>query len=371
MSMFVVIAICIFLIYGLLVYYIGRSLWSWMNPGSNRVFKILYIIVLAVVSTSFISSRFLGNLTVLNVIGSYWMAIFYLAVILLPLTHLCLFLLRRIFPDRDAAARKRAGITVLALMAVLIGFGSFNAYSPVVVEYNVRVDKDAGDLKSLNIVMASDTHFGVLSGRRHAERMVKEINALKPDMVLLPGDIIDDDVDAYLRQGIDEVLKGIESRYGVYASLGNHDRFEGEITELIGVLESSGMTVLYDETKVVEGLTVAGRRDKSDRSRAALQDILRDTDKTAPLILLDHQPNALDEAQQEGVDLILSGHTHRGQIFPGNLVTSAIFENDWGYLRKGQLQSVVSSGYGFWGPPIRLGSRSELVRITVEFGKLP
>lgn len=370
MSMFVVIAICIFLVYGLLVYYIGRSLWRWMNPGSNRVFKILYIIVLAVVSTSFISSRFLGNLTVLSVIGSYWMAVFYLAVILLPLTHLSLILLRRTSLNRDSV-RKKAGITLLILMAVLIGFGSFNAYSPVVVEYEVRIEKDAGDLKSLNVVMASDTHFGVLSGRGHAERLVREINALKPDIVLLPGDIIDDDVDAYLRQGIDKVLKGIESRYGVYASLGNHDRFEGEITELIAVLENSGMTVLYDETQVVEGLTVAGRRDKSDRNRAALQDILRDTDKTAPLILLDHQPNALDEAQQEGVDLILSGHTHRGQIFPGNLVTSAIFENDWGYLRKGQLQSIVSSGYGFWGPPIRLGSRSELVRITVKFGNLP
>lgn len=370
MSLFVVIAICIFLVYGLLVYYIGRSLWRWMNPGSNRVFKILYIIVLAVVSTSFISSRFLGNWTVLSVIGSYWMAVFYLAIILLPLTHLSLFLLRWTSFNRDTV-RKRAGITVLVLIAGLIGFGSFNAYSPVVVEYDVRIDKAAGDLKSLNVVMVSDTHFGVLSGRRHAERMVREINALKPDIVLLPGDIIDDDVDAYLRQGIDEVLKGMESRYGVYASLGNHDRFEGEITELIAVLENSGMTVLYDETKMVEGLTVAGRRDKSDRKRAALQDILRDTDKTAPLLLLDHQPNALDEAQQEGVDLILSGHTHRGQIFPGNLITSAIFENDWGYLRKGQLQSIVSSGYGFWGPPIRLGSRSEIVRITIEFEKLP
>ena len=356
------------LIYGFLVFYIGRSLWKWMSPGSSWQLKFLYIAVLAVVSTSFISGRFLGNLTVLNMIGSYWMAIFYVLIILLPPMHACLWLLRLTALNKDIA-EKRAGFAVLVLMVVLIGYGTFNAYSPAVRAYEINIAKDAGPLKRMNIVMASDMHFGLLSGKAHAERLVEEINALKPDIVLFPGDIIDDDVDAYLRQGIDKILTGIQARYGVYASLGNHDRFEGEITELIGVLENSGMTVLYDEALTVEGLTLAGRRDKQDKDRADLSSILRGTDLTKPVILLDHQPNALDEAQQEGVDLILSGHTHRGQVFPAHLITQALFENDWGYLQKGRLQSIVSSGYGFWGPPIRLGSRSEIVQIQVAFGR--
>lgn len=366
MAMFIVIGIVTLLIYGLLVYYIGRSMWKWMSPGSSKLLKILYIVVLTVVSTSFISGRFFGNITVLNIIGNYWMAIFYVLIILLPLIHVSLWLLRLTSLRRHYMERI-AGYAVLVLMLAVIGYGTFNAYNPAVRSYDINIAKGAGSLEQLNIVMASDMHFGLLSGKDHAERMVKEINALKPDIVLFPGDIIDDDMAAYLRQGIDEILTGVQAPYGVYASLGNHDRFEGEITELISVLENSGMTVLYDETLTVDDLILVGRRDKQDKDRAALSSIMQGADLTKPVILLDHQPNALDEAEQQGVDLVVSGHTHRGQVFPAHLITQALFENDWGYLQKGNLHSVVSSGYGFWGPPIRLGSRSEIVQIHVTF----
>jgi predicted MPP superfamily phosphohydrolase len=91
-------------------------------------------------------------------------------------------------------------------------------------------------------------------------------------------------------------------------------------------------------------------------------------DHSKPVIVLDHQPYDLGIAADNGVDLIVSGHTHRGQIAPANLITSAIFENDWGYLQKGSLHSVVTSGFGFWGPPIRIGSQSEIVLINLKFG---
>ncbi|KOP65122.1 phosphoesterase [Bacillus sp. FJAT-18019] len=366
MAMFIIAGIVALLIYGLLVYYIGRSVWSWWGPGPSTALKWVYIVVLAVVSTSFISGRFFGNLTVLHILGSYWMAIFYVLIILLPLMHIVLWLLS-MTALRSDGLKKMAVSVVLVLMVLVIGFGTYNAYSPTVRAYDIQVDKDAGNMEKLNIVMASDMHFGVLSGKAHAKRMVKEINRLNPDLVLFPGDIIDDDLDAYLRQGIDRILTDIQAPYGVYASLGNHDRFKGEITELIAALEDSGMTVLYDEKTTVEGLTLVGRRDKQDRNRADLSTIMEGTDFSKPVFLLDHQPNALDQAQQQGVDLIVSGHTHRGQIFPAHLITKAIFENDWGYLQKGRMHSIVSSGYGFWGPPIRLGSRSEIVQIQVTF----
>ena len=364
--MYIFIGIIALIIYGLLVYYIGRSVWSWMGPGKSALFKTLYIIVLTVVSTSFISGRFLGNLTVLNVIGAYWMAVFYVLILVLPLLHLTMWVLRRTKLRRDGAG-KRAGLLVLVLLLLLIGLGTFNAYSPTIRAYSVNIAKDAGAMDELNIVMASDMHFGLLSGKGHAKRMVEEINALKPDLVLFPGDMIDDDLDAYLGQGIDGILSDIRSTYGVYASLGNHDRFEGDIKELIEALERSGMTVLYDEAAAFEDLMIAGRRDKQDTERAPLSEILKEADKTRPILLLDHQPNALDEAKEQGVDLVVSGHTHRGQVFPAHLITGALFENDWGYLKKGQMHSIVSSGYGFWGPPIRLGSRSEIVQIHVAF----
>ena len=146
------------------------------------------------------------------------MAIFYVLIILLPLMHIVLWLLS-MTAWRSDGLKKTAVSVVLVLMVLVIGFGTYNAYSPNVRAYDIQVDKDAGNMEKLNIVMASDMHFGVLSGKAHAKRMVKEINRLNPDLVLFPGDIIDDDLDAYLRQGIDRILTDIQAPYGVYASL--------------------------------------------------------------------------------------------------------------------------------------------------------
>ena len=216
--------------------------------------------------------------------------------------------------------------------------------------------------------MAADTHFGLLSEKSHAERLVKEINALNPDIILLPGDLFDDDIQPFLDQKMDKILSKLHAPYGVYASLGNHDRHDGTMEELINTLENSGIQILYDEKIDVEGLfTLIGRKDRIDPDRLPLDFLMNDVDRTKPIILLDHQPYELEIAQQAGIDLMVSGHTHGGQVFPGNLITGAIYENDWGYLQKEQMHSVVTSGFGFWGPPIRIGTRSEIVSIQIEF----
>jgi predicted MPP superfamily phosphohydrolase len=103
--------------------------------------------------------------------------------------------------------------------------------------------------------------------------------------------------------------------------------------------------------------------------RKSLLYITKDLDKSKALLLMDHQPNNLDDAQKQGIDLQVSGHTHRGQLFPANIVTNLIFELDYGYLEKANSKYIVSSGYGTWGPPIRLGSRSEIVEINIQFKK--
>src|SRR5690606_10038216 len=113
--------------------------------------------------------------------------------------------------------------------------------------------------------------------------------------------------------------------------------------------------VLYDEVEqVAGGLTLIGRKDRIERDRAPLADLLTGVDLSRPLILLEHQPYELGVAQQAGIDLMLSGHTHGGQVTPGNLITQRLFELDWGYLQKEQMHAIVTSGFGFWGPPIRL-----------------
>ncbi|MCR2806396.1 metallophosphoesterase [Paenibacillus soyae] len=365
--MFIVIGLVFLLLYALIVFYIGWSGWRWMKPAVSKRFRVFYVVALVFLACSFILARVFAGSVVLSVIGSYWLAAFSLLVMLLPIAHLAMWLFR-LSPLPRHAVHKWGGVVTLALLIALMAYGSFNAYNPYVRTYDIKMDKQGPESGTLNVVMASDMHFGYLSGKRHAVRMVEEINELKPDIVLFPGDIIDDDIVPYKEKGIGGVLAGIEAKYGVYASLGNHDRFDGEMRELIDLLEESGMNVLYDESIEVDGwLTIIGRKDHSDTARAELASLTEGIDPVKPLLLLDHQPLGFDIAQQLGVDLVVSGHTHHGQIAPGNLITERLFENDWGYLRKDQLHSIVSSGYGFWGPPIRIGSRSEIVQIHISF----
>lgn len=365
--MFIVIGIISMLLYAALVYYIGWRGYRWLRPESSpRWFKVFYIILIVVAASSFILGQFV-KLKLLSIIGAYWMAVLYLSILLVPLAHLTVVLLRY---SRFRRERTRfwAGLITLGLMLVLLGYGSYNAYSPVVRTYSIQMDKGNSSMDSLQIAMAADMHFGLLSGKDHAQRLVKEMNALKPDLILLPGDLFDDDIQPFIDQEIDSVLSELEAPLGVYATLGNHDKHKGTMQELINTFERSGINILYDETLTInDQLTVVGRKDLSDPERLALASLMTDVDPDKPVFLLEHQPEELDIAEQVGVDLMVSGHTHHGQVFPGNLITSAIFENDWGYLQKGELHSIVTAGFGFWGPPIRIGTRSEIVSINIEF----
>ncbi|RCX23730.1 hypothetical protein DFP94_1011332 [Fontibacillus phaseoli] len=365
--MFIVIGIFAMLIYGVLVYYIGWRGYRWLRPKTSTLrFKTLYIIVIVLAACSFLIGRIPG-LKILGILGAYWMAVFYLLLLLVPLAHITVILLRFTRLPRHRT-QFWAGLTTLALLVSLLGYGTFNAYTPIVRPYTIKMDKGTSPVSYLNITMAADTHFGLLSGKDHAERLVKEMNKLKPDLILLPGDLFDDDIQPFIDQKIDVVLSKLQAPYGVYATLGNHDKHNGTMQELIDTLERSGIHVLYDETIIInDQLTLIGRKDKSDLDRLSLDKLMSSIDPDKPVIVMDHQPTELDVSEQAGVDLIVSGHTHHGQVFPGNLITNALFENDWGYLKKGNMHSIVTSGFGFWGPPIRIGTRSEIVNIKVEF----
>lgn len=366
--MFIVIGLIALLLYGGLVYYIGWRGYRWMRPAaSTRRFKLLYGAVVALAASSLIVGR-ISEVRILGIIGAYWMAVFYLLLLLVPLAHVTVIVLRLTRLPRRGT-QLWAGFATLALLLALLAYGSHNAYSPVVRTYGIQMEQGSSSLESLHIAMAADTHFGLLSGKEHARRLVEQINALEPDLILLPGDMFDDDIRPFIDQKIGGILAGLKAPYGVYATLGNHDKHDGTMEELIATLTDSGIRVLYDETAVVENqFTLVGRKDRSDHERKPLVALMAGVDKTKPVILLEHQPYELDIAQQQGVGLMVSGHTHRGQVFPGNLITDAIYENDWGYVKKEQLHSVVTSGFGFWGPPIRIGTRSEIVSIQVRFG---
>lgn len=360
------VGIGIILLYNLLIFYIGYNIWVWLKhiSGDRKSIKIIFWVALIIFAYSFVFSRWLDESLFFTWLGAIWLSLFYFLILLLPVANIAVFI-RRFTKLPKEKFIKWTGYSILVMIVCAFSFGVYNAYSPKAKSYQINIPKQVEGKQSLKIIMASDMHFGDLSGSGQAKKLVEYINFQKPDLVLFPGDIIDDDITPFLEEGIPDILKQIQAP--VYASLGNHDRDD---VDLVKIFNNSGMKVLDDEVlNLPEGIVLVGRKDKGyqDVVRAELSALMKQVDSKKPVFLLEHQPYDLDIAEKNGVDLILSGHTHRGQVAPGNLITNMIFENDWGYLKKGELQSIVSSGIGVWGLPLRIGTRSEIVQIHVTF----
>lgn len=361
-------------IFAAMNFYVGLRTWQTLGvylglPGP--VFGLLWAAVAAVpvagrirrVLARGVTSRFLA------LAGGYWIAVCYYAFF----AWLAVDLLRL------AAARPGVpppyvwGLLAWSAVFLLLLYGTWNAGRPVIRRHRVAIGKAAGDLKSLNAVLVSDVHLGPIVDNRRLEALVHTLNGLEADVVFFAGDTIDENVAFFTAQGMPAILRRLKTKYGAFAVLGNHEYIGGQSKWAATALAASGLTVLRDGwVKVAGGVYIAGRDDRSrgrfaGRPRAPLAAVLAGIDPSLPVILLDHQPVGHDEARLQCVDLQLSGHTHRGQFFPNNLVTSRVFAVDWGYLRIESLQIIVSSGYGTWGPPIRIGSRPEVVHIAIDF----
>lgn len=356
------------ILYSVFTFYISWNVHLWLQSTFSVNILGLVIAVIFLLSYSYVLARFFKKLLILKYIGSYWFGIIQYTLLLLPIADFIgwLFIFAGFSPD---SVIFWVGTVVLLVMISILGLGTFNAYNPVIREHEIEIDKEA-PFSSLRVVMASDMHFGHLSGKTHANRLVHEVNSLQPDLILLPGDIIDDDPEPFIQKGFGSILEKLSARYGVYGVLGNHEYYGGGIPMYIKEMQRIGIPILMDETVVLEGgIQLVGRKDKTDRNRKNIEKLLESLDKTKPIFIMDHQPLELVQAAEHGADLMLSGHTHRGQMAPNHLITRRIFELDWGYLKKNQLHAFVSSGFGFWGPPLRIGSRSEILLIDITFTK--
>lgn len=217
----------------------------------------------------------------------------------------------------------------------------------------------------------SDIHLGTIVRNSTLEHLVEKVNDLKPDLILLPGDVVDEDVSSVMEQNMAASLQKLKAPFGVFAITGNHEYYGG-IQKSVDYIREGAVTVLQDTAVRLENaFYLVGRKDLTGNSfgdiRKPLNEILDGIDRSLPLILMDHQPFHLEDAEQNGIDLQLSGHTHHGQLFPFNLITNRVYEKSWGYLRKGETQYYVSCGVGTWGPPIRIGNRPEIVQIRLKF----
>lgn len=384
--------LAVFLILGLyiiLCYYIGvkgkRLILNNRVKFKRRLHWTAYWLIYWIIALAFILSNMIkgllniesGFLFIFTLVGYIYMGIFIYSVMIFLVVDILRFILKRINFSVSIRANLRKvyrnGASVFIIVFILVGFGIWNAQNKVVTNYKVNINKKAGEIQSLNVVMISDVHMGITIKENGVDKMVDSINKLNPDIVLFCGDIFDENTSTKLKEHSREAFKKIKSKYGVYDITGNHEYMAGDLSENISYFEDANIKFLQDEQiNIADSLYIVGRNDPANKRITEqgvkpLSDILKDVDKSLPIIVLNHRPEELHEAEAENVDLQLSGHTHKGQLFPGNLVTSYLTEIDYGYLKKDDFNLIVSSGYGTWGPPIRIGTKSEIVNVKIKF----
>lgn len=375
---YIAIALAFAFLYIGLTAYIGWNGWLLLSALTGWEHSGVYTALIIVLASAYLIGR-VGQSSVLRpiaellkLIGSYWFAIFEYGVLILPFANIIAFILKKAGAAENIYIIGVGGAAALLLLALTLR-GSWNAWSPVIRSYQVQIAKKAGSITKLRIAAASDIHLGTVIGRRHIERLVRKVEQIQPNIILLPGDILDDDIEPFLYKNMAAHLGKLRAPLGVYAVTGNHEYIGRKVPEFAAALDAIGIRVLMDETALIdESFYIIGRKDKASegfdqQARSTISQLLAPLDHSLPLIMMDHQPSDMTNAAKHGVDLILSGHTHRGQMSPNHLITRRLFELDWGYLQKESLHAIVSSGFGFWGPPIRIGSRSEVLQIDVEF----
>lgn len=280
------------------------------------------------------------------------------------------------------------GLLLTSLVAVFSFYGAGHANLIRVHPYDVTIEKSCGERKELKIAMIADLHLGYNFGKRQMIQMVKKINRLNADLVLIAGDLFDNEYEALQDPDeIADVLAQMKSTYGTYGVFGNHD-----VTErLLGgfsvsakedemrdsrfeeFAEKANIKILDDQVKTIDdAFYLVGRMDASKpgdgtKNRLQPEEILKGLDRSKPILVLEHQPKQLQELADAGADMQLAGHTHDGQVWPGNLIIHLFWENTAGYLKKDNLHSIVTSGVGVWGPAMRVGTDSEICDITVHF----
>lgn len=257
-------------------------------------------------------------------------------------------------------------IAVLALPLALVVAGSINYNFIRVSAHHIKVPRKSSALDHLKIAMASDFHLREQTRKSFMSAFVAKIKALDPDIVLLPGDILEDDRSIEGTAEFAKAFRKIDTKYGVYASMGNHDS-RGR-SDKLSFFEEAGIRVLIDNVvRIDDAFYLVGRNPR--RQRKPLSDLLEDTKTDLPILLMDHRPSELFEVARSPVDIQFSGHTHNGQLFPGNIVRKLQYGLSWGHKRIGTADFFVTCGIQGWGPLVRTAGYSEIMLVDVDFVK--
>ncbi|MCI9337640.1 MAG: metallophosphoesterase [Lachnospiraceae bacterium] len=394
------IAVYLSPLYLLLCAYVFYRLQTWLERclpylGKKRI-RIPVAAAYTLVAFSILAAFLLEPTPAKRLLKQFsntWLGVLLYALLVIGLADLLRLVLKRLsFRGKgrlfSRGGHMAAGAVCILCVCGLSAAGIVSADQIRVTDYELYVDKEAAGFRELKIVLVADLHLGYSIGVRHMEQMVRLINEQEPDLVVMAGDIFDNEYEALEdSEALARVLGGIQSQYGVYACYGNHDIREKVLAgftfsgsgekasdpRMDAFLEEAGIRLLREEGVLIRdafylyGRPDYGRPGRGIRERRSPGEITAGMDLSKPVIVIDHQPRELQELADAGVDIDLCGHTHDGQTFPGNLTARLFWENICGYLQKDSMHNIVTSGVGVFGPDMRLGTRSEICVITVGF----
>ena len=325
-------------------------------------------------------------------IGAYWLGISLYLILYVALIDLLRWIYSKVFKDKynDFYARTICALLIIVLTGVTSIYGIINAKIVRTTEYEITINKDGGNFKEMTIAMFGDPQFGYNIGEYHLKQAVDIINKNDVDIVCVAGDIFDNQYSAIKNPDkLIDLFNQIKSKYGMYAVLGNHDveepilcgfTFNDETLEnklaskeMLDFIRKSGMVLLYDENVIInDSVNLYGRADQErpnlgNITRKESGDIFKEVDTTKPLFVLDHEPREYDELEKAGVDLMMAGHTHDGQLWPTKIATDIIWENPYGLWVKNTFHAITTSGLGLFGPNMRVGTIAEVCIIHVKF----
>lgn len=361
LSFFIILPI-LYLAGNIYIYLKGKQALKSQSTGV----KVLLSIVFWGGALSFFSSFLFRNLDMpasfaqtVSQVGTGWLVFtLYMVLALLVFDILRLFHLRF----------KYSFYLSLFLTLSLLGYGNYNYQHPDTRVINMVINKPADtDGQSLKVVAISDIHLGYATNKTMLAGYVDMINAQRPDIVLIGGDLIDNSVAPLRYEHMEEELSKIYAPLGVYMVPGNHEYISG-IEESEKFIAQTPIVLLRDSVAILPyQIQLVGRDDRHNKGRKTLGQLTANLDKSKPVILLDHQPYDLEKTEEAGVDLQFSGHTHRGQVWPMNWIVDHLFELSYGIKKIGNSTIYVSSGLSLWGPPFRIGTDSEMVVFNITF----
>lgn len=353
--------------------YLFIRLWQLFIP---KKFRWWYVIIYCLLFSIYPLARIIRGaelvlaVQILETAANYVLPFFLYLFLFTLLADLFLLINRiiKILPAekiKKVSCRLKMLFSIVLLSALVVAGGIINFNTIRTSEYRISIPKNSSEIKALKIAFVSDFHLEKNVPVRFVERFAGTIEEINPDLLLYGGDIIEGDGEDGKIKQFEDIIRRTKARYGVYGVLGNHEHYAGQ--GIRNFFRNSGIGILRDTAVIINNyFIVAGRDDSHFRTRKSVEETMKALPDSLPVILLDHRPTEIDLISKTTADVVFSGHTHHGQLFPINFITGSIYELSHGYLKKHSTHFFVTSGIRLWGPPVRTTGKSEIMVVNIN-----